>query len=139
LKRLLVDVKRQLIVELTEHEVIVDYATVRAVVEQLGPGVSLAVDDAGAGYASLRHILELRPRYVKIDAGIVRGMDGDPVRQALVAGIRFFASRADCHLIAEGVETDAERETLADLGIAMAQGYLFGSPRSIDDTVGPGG
>jgi PAS domain S-box-containing protein len=138
LKRLLVDIKRQVIVELTEHEVIADYATVRAVVEQLGPGVSLAVDDAGAGYASLRHILELRPRYVKIDAGIVRGMDADPVRQALVAGIRFFASRAGCNLIAEGVETDAERETLADLGIAMAQGYLFGPPRSIDDTVGPG-
>jgi PAS domain S-box-containing protein len=138
LKRLLVDVNREVIIELTEHEVIADYAAVRVVVEQLGPGVSLAVDDAGAGYASLRHILELRPRYVKIDAGIVRGMDGDPARQALVAGIRFFADRAGCHLIAEGVETDAERDTLADLGIAMAQGYLFGSPRSIDDTVGAG-
>lgn len=88
--------------------------------------------------ASLRHILELSPSHVKIDEGIVRGVDADPVRQALVAGIRFFAGQAGCHLVAEGVETDAERETLQGLGITLAQGYFFGRPRSIGDTVGRG-
>lgn len=136
LARLMVDVDRPVILELTEHEVVTEYESMRKVVEQLGPSVLLAVDDAGAGYASLRHILELRPGYVKIDAGIVRGIDADPVRQALVAGIRFFASQAGCHLIAEGVETGVERDTLRGLGIVFGQGYVFGRPRPIRETIG---
>jgi EAL domain-containing protein (putative c-di-GMP-specific phosphodiesterase class I) len=87
-----------------------------------------AVYDAGAGYASLRHIIELRPRYVKLDRGLVTGINADPIRQALVAGMLHFASSIGVEIIAEGVETEAERLTLQELGVALGQGYLFARP-----------
>jgi EAL domain-containing protein (putative c-di-GMP-specific phosphodiesterase class I) len=121
---------RRLIVELTEHVPIDDYAAPRKAIETLGK-VELAVDDAGAGYASLRHILELRPTFAKLDVSLVRGIDVDELRQALVAGLVYFALRSDCHLIAEGVESEAEAEALRRLGIEFAQGYLFGRPEPI--------
>jgi EAL domain-containing protein (putative c-di-GMP-specific phosphodiesterase class I)/DNA-binding response OmpR family regulator len=116
-----------LVIELTEHVPIDDYRLVRDALGKLGD-VGLAVDDAGAGYASLRHILELRPTYAKLDVSLVRGIDSDHVRQALAAGLQYFASRTDCRLIAEGVETGDEAEALRRLGIEFAQGYLFGRP-----------
>jgi EAL domain-containing protein (putative c-di-GMP-specific phosphodiesterase class I) len=124
---------REVILELTEHEVVTDYARIRDVARALGPRVSLAVDDAGAGYASMRHILELHPSTIKVDLGIVRGIDGDPARQALVAGLQFFAEQVGCIVVAEGIETEAERATLAKLGVGHGQGYFFGRPRPIDE------
>lgn len=118
---------RPLILELTEHVPIEDYRLVRDALGKLGD-IGLAVDDAGAGYASLRHILELRPTYAKLDISLVRGIDADDVRQALAAGLQYFASRTSCRLIAEGVETGAEADVLRRLGIEYAQGYLFGRP-----------
>ena len=90
--------------------------------------VGLAVDDAGAGYASLRHILELRPTYAKLDISLVHGIDGDDLRQALAAGLQYFASKTGCRLIAEGVESRAEADVLTRLGIGFGQGDLFGRP-----------
>lgn len=83
---------------------------------------------AGAGFASLRHILELRPDFVKVDRSIVAGLDADPARQALMVGLRHFVLAAHCRLIAEGIETEAERATLRALDIHLGQGYLFGRP-----------
>jgi EAL domain-containing protein (putative c-di-GMP-specific phosphodiesterase class I) len=94
----------------------------------LGVPFRVAVDDAGAGYASMKHVVELQPSLVKLDISLVRGIDQDPARQAMVAGMRFFADRAKCQLIAEGVETEAELSTLATLGVEYAQGYLVGRP-----------
>jgi EAL domain-containing protein (putative c-di-GMP-specific phosphodiesterase class I)/DNA-binding response OmpR family regulator len=122
---------RPIILELTEHVPIEDYRLVRDALGQLGD-IGLAVDDAGAGYASLRHILELRPTYAKLDISLVRGIDVDDVRQALAAGLQYFASRTDCRLIAEGVETDEEARVLRGLGIEFAQGYLFGRPALVN-------
>ena len=107
----------------------------RASLKALGRGVRLAVDDAGAGYASLRHILELKPDFVKIDLGLVRRINGDPARQALIAGIGYFAVKSKVRLIAEGIETAAELETLQGLGVSHGQGYLFSRPQ---DGRGPG-
>ena len=72
---------RPLIIELTEHERIDDYDAVRAAFDRLGSGVQLAIDDAGSGFASLRHIFALRPDYAKLDIEWVRGIDRDPVRR----------------------------------------------------------
>src|SRR5690606_2929029 len=72
-----------IVVGLTEHTAIADYAEVRAAIAALGGHVQLAVDDAGAGFASLRHITELRPQFVKLDRGLISGIDGDLVRQAM--------------------------------------------------------
>ncbi len=120
---------RPMVVELTEHVMIDDYPGLREAVLVLGPDVRLAVDDAGAGFASMRHILELHPSFAKLDISLVRGIDGDDLRQALAAGLNFFGLRTGCRLIAEGVETAAEASTLQHLGIELAQGYLYGRPR----------
>lgn len=124
--------ERRVVLELTEHEPVANYEEVRGAVRSLGPGIRLAVDDAGAGYASLRHVLALQPSFVKLDREWVRDLDSDRARQALVAGLAFFASRSDCQLIAEGIETEAERATVLQLGINLAQGYLLGRPAPLD-------
>ena len=104
------DRSRPLILELTERE---------------------PVDDAGAGYASLRHILALHPSYIKLDITWVRAIDDDTARQALVAGINHFATLTNSRIIAEGVETDVECKALRRLGIDFGQGYLFGHPEPV--------
>lgn len=120
--------QRQLVVEITERTAIDDYAEVQAAMAALGENVRLAVDDAGAGFASLRHIVELHPQFVKLDIGLVRGIDRDPARQALVAGMVYYAGETGCALIAEGIETDAERRVLRRLGVTFGQGFLLGRP-----------
>jgi PAS domain S-box-containing protein len=117
------------ILEITEHERVTDYEALRAALRELGENVRLAVDDAGAGFASLKHIIELRPAFVKLDRGLVDGIDTDKARQGVVAGMRHLAESIDCQLVAEGVETEAERAVLLGLGIRLGQGYLFGRPR----------
>ena len=121
----------RLVLEVTEHEVITDYAAFREAVAALRPDVQIAVDDAGAGFASLRHIVELRPHIVKIDRSLVAGIDADPARQALLAGLRHFADSQGCSLIAEGIETEAELATLVALDVRSGQGYLLGRPLPI--------
>lgn len=120
---------RSIVLEITEHIAIDDYATLRAELASLGPRVRLAVDDAGAGYASFRHILELAPDFVKLDIGLIRGIDADPARQALITGMTYFAVKRSIRLIAEGIETMAELLALQSLAIQSGQGYLLGRPR----------
>ena len=124
--------RRTTVLELTEHVQIEDYEALRAAIQSLGAGVEVAVDDAGAGFASMRHILELRPAFAKLDISLVRGIDEDDLRQGLAAGLNYFALRTGCQLIAEGVETQAEADTLQRLGIEFAQGYLYGRPQRYD-------
>ncbi len=130
LRALLRDQDRPIVCEVTEHTAIDDYDAFRAAVARLG-GVQIAVDDAGAGFANFRHILELRPEFVKLDRSLVAGIDGDPFRQALVAGMRHFAMSVGCSLIAEGIETEEEMATLVGLQIALGQGYLLGRPEPV--------
>lgn len=122
--------ERPLAFEVTEHVPIDDYAALRRALLESGPA-HVAVDDAGAGYASLRHILELQPDVVKLDIGLVRNIDSDPARQALVAGLVHYAQTAGLDLIGEGIETEAERATLRSLGVPLGQGYLFGRPAAL--------
>jgi PAS domain S-box-containing protein len=129
LRTLLGGLERPIVLEITEHVVIDDYPALRRELEELGPSVRLAVDDAGAGYASLRHILELAPDFVKLDVGLIGGIDTDPARQALIAGMGYFAVKRKLRLIAEGIETTAELETLRSLAIRFGQGYLLGRPQ----------
>jgi EAL domain-containing protein (putative c-di-GMP-specific phosphodiesterase class I) len=118
---------RAIVIEITEHARIDSYPDVRKAISDSGD-VLLSVDDAGAGFASLHHVLELDPDIVKLDIGLVRGIDVDPARQALAAGLCHFAQRTGTTLIAEGVETQGEADTVRDLGVELAQGYLFGGP-----------
>jgi EAL domain-containing protein (putative c-di-GMP-specific phosphodiesterase class I) len=128
LRQLLSGTGPRIVLEVTEHSAVGDYGAFRSAIEGIGRPVLLAVDDAGAGFASFRHILELRQAFVKLDISLVRGIDADPGKQALVAGMRHFARMTNRRLIAEGVETDAEAHALRSLDIRLGQGYLFGRP-----------
>jgi EAL domain-containing protein (putative c-di-GMP-specific phosphodiesterase class I) len=123
-----VDVGR-LVLEVTEHAVVADYGRLRDALEPLrARGAMVAVDDAGAGYASFRHIVRLRPDVIKIDLSLIRGIDSDPVCQSLVTALVAFAIGTGSGLVAEGVETRAELDTLVGLGVPSAQGFLLAEP-----------
>jgi EAL domain-containing protein (putative c-di-GMP-specific phosphodiesterase class I) len=107
-----------------------NYPAFRAAMATLGPKVELAVDDAGAGFASLRHILELRPAFVKLDRSLVAGLESDYARHAMIAGLRHFARATGFRLIAEGIETDRDLAVLRALDIGLGQGYLLGRPEA---------
>ena len=121
--------------EVTEHEVIDDYDVVRDAIRALGHDIRLAVDDAGAGIANFGHIIDLRPDFVKLDISLVRRVNANLGRQAMVVGMRHFSRTAGCRLIAEGVETIEEARTLTALGVEFAQGYLFGHPEPVETWV----
>jgi EAL domain-containing protein (putative c-di-GMP-specific phosphodiesterase class I) len=122
-----------IVLEITEHVPIDDYSGFRAAIATLGPQVRPAIDDAGAGFASLRHILELRPYAVKLDIALVRSIEADTARQALIAGMAYFAVKTGCVLVAEGIETQAERDALRSLAVPLGQGYLLGRPATAND------
>ncbi len=104
------------------------HAPLREAMRELGAGVRLAVDDAGAGVANFNHLVELRPSFVKIDAGLVRGVDNDSSRRAVVVGLIHFAAEAGCEVIAEGIETAEEHATVSELGVTLGQGFLLARP-----------
>lgn len=123
---------RNIVLEITEHEPVDDYEALRDAISHMATKVRWAIDDAGAGYASLRHILELRPHFVKLDRALIVNVALDPARQALIAGLLHFSQALGTTLVAEGIETSAERLALEDLGLTAGQGYLFGRPESAD-------
>lgn len=133
LQRLLGQTRSRIVLEITEHAAVGDYLEFRNAIDAIGRPVRLAVDDAGAGFASFRHILELQPAFIKLDVSLVRGIDSDPAKQALVAGMRHFARMTNRRLIAEGVETEAEAAAIGALDVRLAQGYLFGRPAELLD------
>ena len=119
----------RVVVEITEHAAVADYAALRQALRDLrARGLRLAVDDAGAGYASLRHVVQLSPDLIKIDMSLVRDIDSDPVKQALASSLVSFAQATGALLIAEGVETQAECDTVDGLGVGLVQGYLLARP-----------
>lgn len=119
----------RVVVELTEHAPISDYPAITSIVAALRClGARLAVDDTGTGFSSLAHIVQLRPELVKLDRWITHGVDDDPVRQALVESLVSLATALDAHIVAEGIETHSELQTLLDLGVQLGQGYYLGRP-----------
>lgn len=121
----------RLVLEITEHAAVSDYRGIR---EQLRPlrerGLRLAIDDAGAGYASLRHIIEMRPDVIKIDRSLIAGIDSDFGRRSALTTFVLLALDIGAIVVAEGVETAAELSTVASLGVDAVQGYLLARPTS---------
>jgi EAL domain-containing protein (putative c-di-GMP-specific phosphodiesterase class I) len=123
----------RVVVELTEQAAVHDYPQLSdAMLALRQQGVRLAIDDAGAGWASLMHILKLAPDFIKLDRQLTAGVDLDPVRRSLAASLALFAAETGAAIIAEGIETPAELATLRDLGIAYGQGYHLARPMSIE-------
>ena len=122
----------RIVVEVTEHSQVADYAQLRDALSDLRAiGVELAVDDAGAGYSSLQHIIQLHPDIIKLDISLTRAVDSDPARRALISALIFFARETGCLMIAEGIETEAEREILRTLWYLQGAGLSHGPPHGI--------
>jgi EAL domain-containing protein (putative c-di-GMP-specific phosphodiesterase class I)/DNA-binding response OmpR family regulator len=131
------------VMEITEKSVIEDFEHVREVMQKLRDhGFRIAVDDAGAGYSGLQSMVEIEPDFIKLDISLIRNLDTSLVKQKLIKTLRDFCLDAGIVLVAEGIETERQLESLRDLGVPFGQGFLFarpGSPYPICDVVEPGG
>lgn len=124
----------RLVLEITEHVSVVDYAPVTGALRALRrSGVRIAVDDTGSGYASMRHILKLHPDFIKIDRSIISGIDTNAGQRALGLSMVSFAGATNAYVIAEGIETRDELTTVTELGMTAGQGYFLGRP-SVNET-----
>jgi EAL domain-containing protein (putative c-di-GMP-specific phosphodiesterase class I)/CheY-like chemotaxis protein len=124
---------RSLVIELTEHAVVEDYDVL---IDALAPlrqhGIRVAVDDAGAGYASLRHVLHVKPDFIKLDISLISNIGEDRNKRSLAESICSFARESGVKLIAEGIETQTELECVTALGVDFGQGFLLAKPGSVE-------
>ena len=119
------------VVELTEHAPVRDGDALGAAVAVLRQrGARIALDDVGVGWAGLKQVMELRPEIVKLDHALVSGAPADPVRQAIARMLHDLCSRLGLDLLVEGVESYAELDLFAGMGVPLAQGWVFGRPTS---------
>lgn len=126
----------RLMLEITEHDIVEDYLSLSAALADLRTqGLHIAIDDAGAGYASFRHILKLAPDVIKLDQSLTHDIDKRHDSRALAAALVGFAEETGCRLVAEGVETETELRVLQEIGVSKAQGYLLGKPKPLPFTV----
>jgi EAL domain-containing protein (putative c-di-GMP-specific phosphodiesterase class I) len=129
----------RVVLELSEHDPVHDYDALSAVLVPLrAMGMRLAIDDVGAGFSSLRHIVMATPEVIKLDRSIVSGVDRDPVLAKLAQSLVEFAHSFGACVIAEGVETAAEHALLQALGVDGGQGWLFGRPCAAEMLVDEG-
>ncbi len=119
----------RLVLEITEHErLVLDDSTRARLATLRSSGVRVAVDDAGSGYAGLEHILQVAPDVLKLDRALVQGIADDPARQAMCDAMVRFTARTGAVLVAEGIETEEDLQTVRYLGVRHAQGYFLGRP-----------
>jgi len=129
LEPLLKDVpKGRIVVELTEHSQVADFDKLARALDRLRGIAKVAIDDVGAGYSGLRHIVDLRPDILKLDMQLTRQVDTDAARHALAQALVAFAGRTGSEIIAEGIETAGEADTLRKLNVKFGQGYYFSRP-----------
>ena len=119
----------RIVLEITEHEAVEDYETLLEALEALrAQGVRVAIDDAGAGFASMRHTVRIAPDIVKLDISLTRDIDTDRARYALASALMSFAEELGMTMVAEGIETAEELETLLALGVPQGQGFFLADP-----------
>lgn len=131
---------KSIIFEITERTAIEDYKKFRAVLRNYtDQGYKIAIDDAGAGYSGLITISETKPNFIKIDMDLIRNIDKDLFKQAIIKAFVDTAVTTNIKLIAEGIETEEELKTLIKLGVFAGQGYFLQRPseniRDIPDNI----
>ena len=115
--------------EVSEQESIANFEAFKEIRDYYRDlGFQFALDDTGAGYAGLEALVEISPDYIKVDRAFVSGVDVDPVRKTMLAALQTVAEKTGGQLIAEGLDTLEELETLSELNIPFGQGWLFGKP-----------
>ncbi|OPX05496.1 EAL domain-containing protein [Mycobacterium sp. AT1] len=122
---------RRLIIEITEHEPFPDDLA-EGLSRLREQGIGIAVDDAGAGYASFTQLLRLRPEFIKIDGELIADIDNDPAKRAIATALTSLGAEMNATMVAEAVETASQLQTLIQLGIEYGQGYHLGMPKSLD-------
>ncbi|PVA11820.1 diguanylate phosphodiesterase [Pelagivirga sediminicola] len=123
----------RIVLEVTEHAMVEDYDGLLRELDALRfRGIRLAIDDAGAGYSGLQHIVRLHPDIIKLDISLTSQIDTDIVRRSLAAALVRFAVEIDAAIVAEGIETENELITLHELGVPLAQGYYLGKFADLD-------
>lgn len=127
----------RIVLELTEHAIVASYDDLQSELFRLrAMGVLLAIDDAGAGYSGLQHIVRLQPDIIKLDMSLTSNIDSDKVKRSLAIALVSFATQTGAIIVAEGIETTAERDTVREIGISRGQGYLLGRPAGLDAALG---
>jgi len=125
--------------EISERESIGNFAIFRELCDRYsGLGFKIAMDDVGAGYGSLEAVTELAPDYVKVDIALIRAIDSDPTRREVLVALNGIARRIGAQVIAEGIETPEQFETLKELAVPYGQGYFLGRATRFDPGEAPG-
>ncbi|RMF75097.1 MAG: EAL domain-containing protein [Acidobacteria bacterium] len=124
-----------LVFEISERETVTNFDILRRTCDHFRRiGIRIALDDVGSGYASMAAAMDLEPDLIKIDMSLVRSSDADVARQALIASLCALAGKLGAEVVAEGIETEAELETMRRLGVHYGQGYLLGRGRPFDES-----
>ncbi len=117
------------VIEISEKEMVRDYGAFQEVLDLVrNAKLRIAIDDAGSGYSGLETILHLKPDYIKVADSLVRNIHADPIKREILTSLGTIGKRIGATLVAEGIEVEAERKTLVDLGVEFGQGYLLGRP-----------
>jgi EAL domain-containing protein (putative c-di-GMP-specific phosphodiesterase class I) len=125
------------VLEVTEHARVEDYPRFRVAIARVRElGASLAVDDAGAGFASLRHILELDAELIKLDGSLTRSLEEDPRRRSLASALIEFGRESGASVLAEHIESELQLAELRRLGVKYGQGYHLGRPHPVPALAG---
>ena len=123
------DTLEGIVIEITEHDAVQDYARLSArLADYRGRGAKVAIDDAGAGHASMRHVTQLNPDYIKIDRSLIHDIHLDVAKQAIVGSMVSLEDKLHSRVVAEGIETTDELRALRTLGVPLGQGYLLARP-----------
>jgi EAL domain-containing protein (putative c-di-GMP-specific phosphodiesterase class I) len=129
---LLFDVADRIVIEITEHAQVDDYDKLRSALSPLRErGAQLAIDDVGAGFANLRHILRLGPDLLKLDLSLTQEISRDPAREALASSLVGFAEGVGASIVAEGISSDEDLTLLRSLGVDYGQGYHLARPSAL--------
>lgn len=126
----------RLVLEITEHARVLDYAPVRERIDALrAEGYRVAIDDLGTGHAGINHLLQFQPDVLKIDLSVVQGVRRDPLRRAIAATFTTLAASIGASIVAEGIETAEDRDALEILGLTAGQGFFLARPAPLPEVL----